>query len=97
MLGRGRRCVRSFPGHVLDLRNTCTLPACLYFIYRKMHGVQGMSWTQREDVLRLLFDRLSDATAAAYFAELPQHSFPVAEEPAPLRGLTSEAGPASLA
>jgi len=62
-----------------------------------MHGMQGMSWTQREDVLRLLFDRLSDATAAAYFAELPQHSFPVAEEPAPLRGLTSEAGPASLA
>lgn len=86
--------------HFLDMFWTCATPAhcqLAYFVYSKMHGMQGMSWTQREDVLRLLFDRLSDATAAAYFAELPQHSFPVAEEPAPLRGLTSEAGPASLA
>ena len=56
---------------------------------------QGMSWAQRERVLQLLFARLSDAAAAAYFTELPKHSFAVEEEP-PLRGVVSDAGPASL-
>ena len=59
--------------------------------------VQELTWEDREKVLRLLFAKINNQAQPMYYANLPGHSFQVAEDSVEtMQGLRTEAGPAQL-
>lgn len=59
--------------------------------------LQELSWGDRERVLRLLFAKINNQAQQMYYANLPGHSFQVAEDStSSMQGLRTEAGPAQL-
>ncbi|KAL3138080.1 hypothetical protein ABBQ38_005310 [Trebouxia sp. C0009 RCD-2024] len=59
--------------------------------------IKELSWEDRERVLRLLFAKINNQAQQMYYANLPGHSFQVAEDSTgSMQGLHTEAGPAQL-
>ena len=82
-----RQCVAALSA---CLRQTA-LPMCVDFL------VQELTWEDREKVLRLLFAKINNQAQQMYYANLPGHSFQVAEGiDENMQGLRTEAGPAQL-
>ncbi|DBB12993.1 hypothetical protein WJX82_004975 [Trebouxia sp. C0006] len=59
--------------------------------------IKELTWEDREKVLRLLFAKINNQAQQMYYANLPGHSFQVAEDSVEtMQGLRTEAGPAQL-